>query len=323
MTIAVTAARIRETVLSLPEMAAWPEVVNLFPETSDKPIRMDWQLPALACQAVGGDSTVALPAVAAIACLQISIILADDILDEDPRGEYHRLGYGRTCNLALAFQSAALALINRAPAPLESRAAAATCLAQAALATCYGQDLDVQNLRGEANYWRVVSAKSTPFYGAALQVGAFLGGAAPAVAQGLYDLGVRIGEITQIFDDLMDAFQTPANPDWLEGRNNLALLYATTAQHPQRQRLLELMPESADPARLAEGQRILISSGAVSYCVYQLFQRYQAGRAALDTLSLADAAGMQELLQLQVEPVVHWLPTIGAATPEEVARLVA
>jgi geranylgeranyl pyrophosphate synthase len=319
----ITAAQVRQAILSLPELAAWPDISNLFPDTSDHPIRMDWQLPALACHAVGGDSAAALPAVAAIACLQISIILADDILDEDPRGEYHRLGYGRTCNLSLALQAAALALINQAPVSLEARAAAAAALAQAALATCYGQDLDVQNLRGEANYWRVVSAKSTPFYGMALQVGAFLGGATLEVAQGLYDLGVRVGEITQIFDDLMDAFQSPANPDWTEGRNNLALLFATTIEHPQRQRLLELMPQSADPALLAEGQRILIGCGAVSYCVYQIFQRYQTGRAALDQLALADATPMQDLLHLQIEPVINWLPTVGAATPEELTRLVA
>ena len=102
-------------------------------------------------------------------------------------------------------------------------------LAQAALGTAFGQDLDVQNLRGEANYWRVVGAKSTPFYGAALQLGAVLGGASLDTGKALYDFGVSLGEMIQVFDDLMDAFQSPANPDWSEGRNNLAILYATTA----------------------------------------------------------------------------------------------
>ena len=60
---------------------------------------------------MGADDAIALPAVAAIACLQISIILVDDILDDDPRGAYHRLGAGRAANLGLAFQAAALKLL--------------------------------------------------------------------------------------------------------------------------------------------------------------------------------------------------------------------
>ena len=105
----------------------------------------------------------------------------------------------------------------------------------------------MQNLEGEENYWRVVRAKSTPFYGAALQIGALLGGASPAVATGLRDLGVLIGEIIQIHDDLLDAFQTPANPDWEQGRNNLPVLYARTADHPDRVRFVGLLPHIADP----------------------------------------------------------------------------
>ena len=91
-------------------------------------------------------------------------------------------------------------------------------LAHLALATALGQHLDVQHLEGEANYWKVVRAKSTPFYGAALHVGALLGNATPEVAEGMRDLGVLLGEIIQIHDDLLDAFHTPANPDWTGGQ---------------------------------------------------------------------------------------------------------
>ena len=321
MEIGIHSAQVRAAVLALPALAAWPEAAEVFPEGSDEPLRFDWQLPVLACLAVGGRGEAALPAAAAVACLQISIILADDMLDQDPRGAHQRLGSGRAANLALAFQAAALALIGQAPAPAEARAAAGAALADAALTTAYGQELDVQNLRGETNYWRVVRTKSTPFYGAALQVGALLGGADQATAQGIYDLGVLLGEMVQIFDDLTDAFQEPANPDWREGRNNLALLYATSVEHPQRDQLLELLPQVADPHKLRAAQQILIGCGAVSYCVYQWLARHRAAMATLGRLRLADPAPLARAVEVQVAPLRHWLAGVGAAGPAELERV--
>jgi geranylgeranyl pyrophosphate synthase len=204
-----------------------------------------------------------------------------------------------------------------APAPLENRAAASRALAQAALTTAYGQDLDVQNLRGEQNYWLVVKNKSTPFYGAAFQVGGLLGGASTEVAQGLYDVGVLVGEITQIFDDLVDAFETPANPDWQEARNNLAILFASTSQHAEQERFRSLLGNCADPANLELAQGILISSGAVSYCVYLLIQRYRRAQEVVQSLGLHDPTPISGLLAQQISPLAAWLRRIDLPVPAE------
>ncbi len=79
--------------LAIPEIFAWPQMASILTRTAGK-VRMDWLLPVFGCQAVGGAERDALPGVAAMACSQISIILADDLLDEDPRGEHHRIGVG-------------------------------------------------------------------------------------------------------------------------------------------------------------------------------------------------------------------------------------
>ncbi len=155
--------------LAIPEISAWPQMATILTRTAGK-VRMDWLLPVFGCQAVGGAEPDALPGVAAMACSQISIILADDLLDEDPRGEHHRIGVGQAANLALAFQAAAFRVIDQAPISAAQRAAVQGRLAFLALKTAYGQWLDVQNLSGEDDYWKVVEAKSTPFYGVALQV---------------------------------------------------------------------------------------------------------------------------------------------------------
>lgn len=316
--------QVRSLVLSLPEIAAWPEAISIFPASkADDPVRLDWELPYRASRALGADAEAALAGVGAVACLQISIILVDDILDMDPRGSYHRLGFGRAANLALAFQAAGSSLLEQSPAPADARVAASAALSKAALATAFGQELDVQNLQGEENYWKVIRAKSTPFYGAALQIGALLGGASPATAQRLYDFGVLFGEAIQIFDDLTDAFEAPANPDWGEGRNNLAILYATTAGHDQRDQFLALRSHVSEPTVLGEAQRILITCGSVSYCVYQLIQRTRIARGCLASLSLADPEPLAELLTNHLAPVVQWLPSIGVAIPAELQRLLA
>jgi geranylgeranyl pyrophosphate synthase len=249
--------------------------------------------------------------------MQVSIILVDDMLDDDPRGEYRRLGNGPTANLALALQAAAFRLIEGAAVEAERRIRAIASLASMALTTALGQKWDIQNLAGEENYWKVVRTKSTPFYGAALHVGALLGGANAQTAEGLREFGVLIGEIIQVHDDLIDAFQTPANPDWKEGRNNLPILYARTANHADRVRFAELQSRSGEPQALREAQQILIRCGAVSYCVYHLIKRYQAASQLLGSLSLADPAPLAEILAHQTQPLAELLRKNGAEIPGE------
>src|SRR5205814_8273909 len=96
-------------------------------------------------------------------CVQLSITLVDDILDADPRGVHLEIGAGETANVSLALQALALHLIGRLDMEAARRAAIMHSLAQMALGTAFGQSLDVQNLSGEDNYWRVLKAKSTPF----------------------------------------------------------------------------------------------------------------------------------------------------------------
>jgi len=302
--------------LAIPEIAAWPQMATILTRTAGK-VRMDWLLPVFGCQAVGGAEADALPGVAAIACSQISIILADDLLDEDPRGEHHRIGVGQAANLALAFQAAAFRVIDQAPIPAPQRAAVQGRLAFLALKTAYGQWLDVQNLTGEEDYWKVVEAKSTPFYGVALQVGALLAGADAELAAEIYAIGVQLGEIVQLFDDLEDALQAPASPDWTQGRNNLLILYARTAAHEQRDAFIARLSRLGEPGVLQEAQQILIDSGAVSYAIYQAVTRFEAARLRLDNLALANPEPIRRALMDQIAPLKTLFQELGLEAPPE------
>lgn len=297
-------------------MREWPELATTFTKAGDAP-RPDWELPLLACQSAGADRSVALPVAAAIACLQLSIILVDDILDDDPRGAHVRYGVGYVSNMALAYNNIALRLVEAAGYDVDRHVAISDTLARVGLQTAVGQHLDVQNLPGQANYWKVVTAKSTPFYGGALKVGAIAGGAPAVLASRVYKLGVLFGEIIQIEDDLTDALERPANADWKQGRNNLLLLYAQTTDHPQRQRFIDLQSSVNDPAALAEAQQILIASGAVAYSAYLLIARYQAASDLLSRMELPDPEPLTGLLDAYSESLLRLLRLAGVDLKKE------
>ena len=315
----ITAATLRQLVLSVPGMERWNEVQEFFPDTQDS-VRLDWQLPGIACAAVGGRSRDTWPAMAALACIQVSIILVDDMLDEEAEGAHHRFGIGRTANMALALQAAGAVLMERCSVKAAYRAAAAHALNRMALATAAGQELDVRNLSGEENYWRVVRAKSTPFYGTGLEIGALLGGASREMADALYNVGVLFGEAIQIYDDLEDAFQSPANSDWAQGRNNLAILYGLTAEFPQKAEFLRLKSQASDPARLHKVQQLLINAGGVSYCAFQLLQRHAAAKAILAPLVLAQRDQIDHLLAMQLAPFVECVREIDEPLAEQILQ---
>ena len=305
---------------NIPGLAAWPEVLNLFP-ANDIPLRTDWALPTYTMKAAGLTASAALPIAAALACIQISIMLVDDILDDDPRGKHISMGVGRAANLALALQAAAHMAVDTLDTSQECRYQVSTCLQEMALDTAAGQELDMQPIVGESGYWRLVSAKSTPFYAAALESGAILGGVSETTRQIIRSLGVRFGEIIQIMDDLDDAFQSPAKPDWQRQDNNLVILYAKTALHPAHLQFLELLDHLENPGTLVAAQQILIDCGAVSYCLYQIIQRLQESLNLLHGAGLPNPQSILSLYDLQIRPLATLLRTIGVPLPQELQVL--
>lgn len=296
--------------LRQPTFQAWPDMQNVLQRMADRRPR-DWRLPVVACEAAGGTPEQALPAVAAVACLQLSIILIDDLLDADPRGEYHRLGAPAAANLAAAFQAAGLEAVAYSDLEPSARLAALVSLNGMALTTALGQHWDTLNPSDEEGYWRLVRTKSSPFFGAALHVGALCGGALPEVAERLQQIGLLYGEMIQIHDDLNDTLAVPANPDWTMGRAPLPILFAQVVDHLDRARFLELRRAIPDPEALAEAQTILIRCGAVSYGVHQLLTRHQRARAMLHEMPLRQPAGLQALLDDVIAPVQRLFAEIG------------
>jgi geranylgeranyl pyrophosphate synthase len=300
---------------SLPEIAAWPEMLGLIERVVHRESLSVWDYPEIVCEAVGGSAAQTLPAAAAIFCSLISIHLVDDMLDLDTHGDYRRLGEGRAANLALAFQAAGHRLLNHPSLPAATRAALQASLARMALGTAFGQGLDAHEVTGEEEYWQVVEAKTPPLFGAAFRLGALIGGAPDDVVEDLERLGGILGRLVQVSDDLTDAVQVPAGADWQRRSNNLTILFAMTAEHPDRQRFLELSRRAHDPEALAAAQKILIASGAVSYCAFKMFEFSKEASDLLAEIPLPRPEPITRLLALHMAPLHRLLTSVGVEEP--------
>ncbi|MCP3997355.1 MAG: hypothetical protein GY722_20205 [bacterium] len=308
---------VRSLLASIPEVSGWPEMSRLIQRPTASNTKPCWEYPVLACRSAGGTEEQALPGAAAIFCLVYSMQLVDDLLDQDPRGIQHEVGEGTTANLGLAFQAAASILVERTEIPPERRAAIQASLAQIALATAFGQNLDLADIMDEQDYWRVVEAKTPPLFSGALRIGGLLGSASDESAEGLHQLGFLLGKLIQISDDLKDALEKPARPDWRRKWNNLPILYALTADHSDRSRFTDLLDRIEEPAALAEAQELLIRSGGVSFCTYHMIELYRSAKALLRKIPLQNLEPMESLLNYHAGPLKSLFMIIGADLPEE------
>jgi geranylgeranyl pyrophosphate synthase len=171
--------------------------------------------------------------------------------------------------------------------------------------------MDIQNPEDEVSYWQVVENKSAPFYGCALHLGALFGGAETDAARSLERLGQLYGEIIQIHDDLNDTMAVPANPDWVQGRKPLPILFALTVKHPDQARFLKLHQNISNENALQEAQEILIKCGAISFCVDQLLRRYQTAQDIFSKTPLRDKWAVGSLIEAVIAPVWKLFETLG------------
>lgn len=293
----------------LPHIGTWIEAKQLFEiAASRKPAH--WLIPVRACESVGGAQDRAIPAVVAVGCAHVGILLVDDMLDDDPRGDYHRLGMPAVSNLSCFFQAAALHVISRSTKDPVSQLTAVNSLNDMFLSTAFGQYLDVRAPASDAGYWEVTKTKSSPFFGAALELGALAGGASLEVAEQLKGLGRLYGEMIQIHDDMHDSMETPANADWLQGRSPLPILFASLVHHPDQLQFMDLKKQVHSTDALQEAQEILIRCGAISYCADQLIDRHQKALEMLNHIPLVDHKPISTLFDQIIAPVDNLLNSL-------------
>ncbi len=299
----------------LPQSELWPAISSLQQRLVGP--RGDWDLPGLSYAAISGASATEDDGWLPLALLQLSIVLVDDILDQEIDSQLQPYGAGVVANTALAIQALAFQALEQMPLAPEIYRAVSHCLTSMCVQTAYGQQLDVANLVGEENYWRLIRAKSAPFYRASLEVGALIAGADAALTEGVGEFGALLGEVVQILDDQMDALKQPANADWLEGRNNLLIMYALTSDYPEKERFLALRAQVADREALTEAQLILGHCGAVSYALYERVTRLRAMKQLAQNLPLKNPQPLLDQVMMYAEEVAAMLRRTGVVISAE------
>src|SRR3954468_2719682 len=305
----------KKRVRNLRQIAQWPQALEMV----DRPVHLEsgsvWEYPIAACQGGGGREADALPAAAAVFLSVVSIHLVDDMLDDDPRGDYHWIGAGTAANLALAFQASGHLLLAQAAAAPEVRNALQESFADMSLATCYGQGLDAKELANEQEYWRVVGNKTPPLFGEAFRMGALLGGATAETAERLARVGRALGLFVQVNDDMADAMAVPARADWQRRHNNLLILYALTADHPERDEFTALSARVEDPEALDAAQKILVRSGALSFCTLKLIEISREAQELLAGTILHNPAPVNSIVESHIMPLHRLLERAGVEDP--------
>src|SRR5690606_5639328 len=143
---------------TLPAVQMWEELNGLLERTVNSKVR-HWRLPALACQAVGGSPSEAIPSMAALIALYTGIILVDDMIDADPKGYHVQHGCPDTSHLAGALQALGLEAMAQAAVTADVKVRVINKLNGMLLSVALGQYLDIHNPQDETTYWRVVQTK--------------------------------------------------------------------------------------------------------------------------------------------------------------------
>ena len=167
----------------------------------------------MACDLFGGAKDDAMGAALAIEVFHNFTLLHDDIMD-NAETRRNRLTVHKKWNANTAILSGDAMMIKsyefleNTPAHLWTKLF--PIFTRTALEVCEGQQYDMNFETCEEvtldEYFNMIRLKTAVLLGAALQLGAIIGGASDDDAQHLYDFGIAIGIAFQLKDDYLDTF---------------------------------------------------------------------------------------------------------------------
>jgi len=171
-----------------------------------------------ACEALGGDPHLAVPAAVAVEMIHNFTLIHDDIQDGDEHRRHRPTvwsiwGMPQGINAGDGMHALAMRQL-LAPGPhAELRMRAAHALTAAVVEVVEGQCLDI-SLEGtasatQATYLRLATAKTGALLGASLAAGAILAGAPPQVVRNFDSAGRLLGLAFQIRDDWLGVWGDP------------------------------------------------------------------------------------------------------------------
>jgi geranylgeranyl diphosphate synthase type I len=269
----------------------------------------------LACEAVGGNSRLALPAAAAIELVHNFSLVHDDIQDDDRerRGRptvWSLWGKPQAINAGTAMRILASLALGRLELPSARVLQIADCLDRATLRLIEGQYLDIsfetRSSVSGAQYLEMVRAKTAELIAAALEIGAMVGSADPEAPRRFRELGFALGMAFQIRDDILgiwgDSVLTgkPTGSDIARGKKTYPLLFALEkADREQSETLRRICGARPLGSEQVQAVASLLEQLGSQSAAQELVERYSGkALALLNDLGLpAEASrGFQEMI---------------------------
>ena len=197
----------------------------------------------LACEALGGEITKALPAAAALELVHNFSLIHNDIQDGSPE-RYHRptvwwvWGPAQGINAGDGMHALArLSLLRQTEKglPYELALRAVETLDTACLHLCEGQYLDLTYQErvdiSQDAYFQMVEGKTAALMGCATELGALMAAADDKAVQAMSLFGRKLGMAFQVQDDILDLWgsenaEVPPAGSLLNKRKSLPIVYA-------------------------------------------------------------------------------------------------
>ena len=264
----------------------------------------------LACEAVGGNYQVALPAAASIELIHNFSLIHDDIEDRSPQRRHRPTvwslwGVPQAINAGDAMYAlsrlALFRLMDRDVPPLKVLQTA-RILDETCLRLCQGQYLDISFQDrldiGVDAYLEMIDGKTASLIESALWIGALLGTEDEGVVEGFRRCGRNLGLAFQMRDDVLgiwgkeETIGKSTVTDVQEKKKSLPIVYALekAAGRAKAQLVRTYSKEKIEPEDGVLVRDILDAVGAQAYVQEKAEEYYRQALAELDALSLRSPA---------------------------------
>ena len=231
-----------------------------------------------AANTYGATIEEALPAAAAIEVFHNFTLVHDDIMDDAALRRGHATVHEKW-NLNTGILSGDAMLIEAyqflETYPPELALELLKIFNKTALEVCEGQQYDVdfetRDQVAEHEYLKMIQFKTAVLVGAALQMGALVGGATRQDSEKLYDFGLLLGTAFQIQDDYLDAFGSSENfgktvgGDIIENKKTLLYIKAfERADADQKTQLQTAYSLTNTDEKITAVKNLFVATGAES-----------------------------------------------------------
>ena len=258
----------------------------------------------MGCELFCGDYKKALPQAIAIELFHNFTLIHDDIMDNAPIRRGKETVFKKwNSNIAILSGDTLFALAYQyaQQADKEILHDTLSVFNETAIEVCEGQQFDLNyetsNNVTVKEYINMIRLKTGVLFGAALKIGALIGGASITEANLLYDFGVNIGLGFQLKDDLLDTygnegiFGKKTGGDIISNKKTFLFIKALEIANDESKRELLTLYDSKD-----------IDPDIKIASTKDIFTKFKVDIAANLEIDKYFAAGMECLEMLDVEP---------------------